>query len=68
MQIATDRPLYRDDRRVSLRVEVRDKKYAPAPNLRDLVSAGRLGRKSGRGVYDYATATVPEKAPEKATA
>ena len=45
-----------------------DKKYAPAPNLRDLVSAGRLGRKSGRGVYDYATATVPEKAPEKATA
>ena len=28
-------------------------KYAPAPKLRELVKAGRLGRKSGRGVYTY---------------
>jgi uncharacterized membrane protein len=29
VMVSTDRPLYRDDRRVVLRVEVRDKKYAP---------------------------------------
>src|SRR5690348_12976192 len=29
-------------------------KYAPCPLLRRYVQAGRLGRKSGRGFYDYA--------------
>jgi 3-hydroxybutyryl-CoA dehydrogenase len=28
-------------------------KFRPAPLLRQYVSAGRLGRKAGRGVYDY---------------
>nr|WP_106784945.1 3-hydroxyacyl-CoA dehydrogenase [Lysinibacillus timonensis] len=30
-------------------------KYRPAPLLEQYVKAGRLGRKSGRGVYDYTT-------------
>jgi 3-hydroxybutyryl-CoA dehydrogenase len=29
-------------------------KYAPCPLLRQYVGAGRLGRKTGRGFYDYA--------------
>jgi 3-hydroxybutyryl-CoA dehydrogenase len=31
-----------------------DSKYAPCPLLRQYVAAGRLGRKSGRGFYEYA--------------
>jgi 3-hydroxybutyryl-CoA dehydrogenase len=30
-----------------------DPKFRPCPLLRELVAAGRLGRKSGRGVYQY---------------
>ncbi len=32
-----------------------DAKYRPCPLLRSYVEAGRLGRKSGRGFYDYTT-------------
>ena len=39
-----------------------DKKYAPAPNLRAYVARGELGRKSGKGVYDYAEAAMPAAA------
>ncbi|HEX5043662.1 MAG TPA: 3-hydroxybutyryl-CoA dehydrogenase [Candidatus Polarisedimenticolaceae bacterium] len=35
-----------------------DDKYRPCPLLRKYVEAGRLGKKSGRGFYDYTQATV----------
>jgi len=35
--------------------ETGDPKFRPSPLLRKYVRAGRLGRKTGRGVYDYAT-------------
>jgi 3-hydroxybutyryl-CoA dehydrogenase len=35
--------------------ELGDDKYRPCPLLRRTVAAGHLGRKSGRGFYDYAT-------------
>lgn len=37
--------------------ETGDPKFRPAPLLRKYVRAGRLGRKSGRGVYEYPART-----------
>src|SRR5205085_3131753 len=33
--------------------EFREERFAPPPLLRRMVSAGKLGRKSGAGFYDY---------------
>ena len=41
-------------------------KYRPAPLLVQYVRAGRLGRKAGRGVYEYAEQGQTEKAAGKA--
>jgi len=35
--------------------EYREKRFAPPPLLRQMVTAGRLGRKSGRGFYDHSS-------------
>jgi 3-hydroxybutyryl-CoA dehydrogenase len=35
--------------------EFKEPSYAPPPLLRRMVAAGRLGRKSGRGFYEYST-------------
>jgi 3-hydroxybutyryl-CoA dehydrogenase len=34
--------------------DFKDDKYRPCPLLKKMVSEGRLGKKSGRGFYDYA--------------
>ncbi len=36
--------------------EYREKRFAPPPLLKQMVQAGRLGRKSGRGFYEYPAA------------
>jgi 3-hydroxybutyryl-CoA dehydrogenase len=54
-----------------LRAEFGGTRYTPAPLLRRLVTAGRLGRKAGRGIYEYppadsaapASIDIPNGAP-----
>jgi 3-hydroxybutyryl-CoA dehydrogenase len=45
----------------------RDRLHAPQPMLRQLVTAGLLGRKSGRGFYTYAGANSPVVVPDALT-
>jgi 3-hydroxybutyryl-CoA dehydrogenase len=40
----------------SLYEEFKQTEYAPPPLLKRMVASGRIGRKSGRGIYDYAKA------------
>jgi 3-hydroxybutyryl-CoA dehydrogenase len=43
----------------SLYDEFKRDEYAPPPLLKRMVASGRLGRKSGRGFYDYSPAREP---------
>lgn len=44
----------------SLYKQFAEQRYAPSPAFRHLVTAGYLGRKSGRGFYTYAEPDAPE--------
>ncbi len=46
----------------------RDHRHAPAPLLKQYVTAGLLGRKSGRGIYSYAAPGSPEVVADADTA
>ena len=45
----------------------RNRLHAPAPLLKQMITAGLLGRKSGRGFYTYADRDSPEVVPDAST-
>ncbi|MCG5437043.1 3-hydroxyacyl-CoA dehydrogenase family protein [Micromonospora foliorum] len=45
----------------------RDRRHAPVPLLKQMVTAGLLGRKSGRGFYTYERPGSPVVVPDQAT-
>ncbi len=45
----------------------RDRLHAPAPVLKQMVTAGMLGRKTGRGFYTYEAADSPVVVPDDKT-
>ena len=47
--------------------QTRDHRHAPAPYLKQMVTAGLLGRKTGRGFYSYEDADSPVIVPDAYT-
>jgi 3-hydroxybutyryl-CoA dehydrogenase len=45
----------------------RDRRHAPVPLIKQMVTAGLLGRKSGRGFYTYEKAGSPVVVPDEQT-
>ncbi|MFC4146995.1 3-hydroxyacyl-CoA dehydrogenase family protein [Micromonospora mangrovi] len=45
----------------------RDRRHAPVPLIKQMVTAGLLGRKSGRGFYTYEKAGSPRVVPDEQT-
>ncbi len=45
----------------------RDRRHAPAALMKQMVTAGLLGRKTGRGFYTYAAAGSPAVVPDERT-
>ncbi|MEV4842847.1 3-hydroxybutyryl-CoA dehydrogenase [Micromonospora matsumotoense] len=45
----------------------RDRRHAPTPLIRQMVTAGLLGRKSGRGFYTYEKPGSPKVVPDEQT-
>lgn len=45
----------------------RDRRHAPVPLIKQMVTAGLLGRKSGRGFYTYAKPGSPVVVPDAST-
>ena len=45
----------------------RDRRHAPAPLIKQMVTAGLLGRKTGRGFYSYAKPGSPMVVPDEQT-
>src|SRR5439155_14133506 len=45
----------------------RDRRHAPGPLIKQMVTAGLLGRKSGRGFYTYEKAGSPRVVPDELT-
>jgi len=44
---------------ISLYEEFKAHEYAPPPVMKRMIAAGRLGKKSGQGFYDYRTPVAP---------
>ena len=50
----------RRDILLNLQASFNDDRYAPHPLLERLVSEGRLGKKTGKGVYDWSSGQPEE--------
>ena len=55
----------RRDILLNLKQSFNDDSYTPHPLLEKLVAEGRLGKKSGKGIYDWSSGSAEETAPPK---